>query len=66
VYQLGIKSVPFTGQILMTAGLPVKFYSLDDSVMFLLEATTSRGSSMGHSASSQFFNALHKVCSEMS
>ena len=32
VYQLGYSTVCLTGQILMSAGLPVKFYTLDDSV----------------------------------
>ena len=41
VYQLGVSSVPMTGNILMKAGLPLKFYTLDDSVMFYLEAAGS-------------------------
>jgi hypothetical protein len=36
VYQLGFQSVTLSGSILMHAGLPVKFYTLDDSVMFIL------------------------------
>jgi len=36
VYQLGVSSVVLTGDILMNAGLPVRFYSLDDSVVFVL------------------------------
>ena len=37
VYQLGYNSVRLSGEILMSAGLPVKFYTLDDSVMFYLK-----------------------------
>lgn len=36
VYQLGFPTVVLTGNILMNAGLPIKFFTLDDSVMFLL------------------------------
>lgn len=36
VYQLGYPSVVLTGDILMSCGLPIKFYTLDDSVMFHL------------------------------
>jgi len=36
VYQLGVSSAVLTGSMLMAAGLPVKFYTLDDSVMFVL------------------------------
>jgi len=35
-YQLGRATVCLTGQTLMHAGLPVKFFTLDDSVMFTL------------------------------
>ena len=37
VFQLGYNSVRLSGEILMSAGLPVKFYTLDDSVMFYLK-----------------------------
>ena len=37
VYQLGYNSVRLSGEILMSAGLPIKFYTLDDSVMFYLK-----------------------------
>lgn len=37
-YQLGYSSIFLTGDILMKAGMPVKFYTLDDSVMFILKA----------------------------
>lgn len=36
VYQLGYRSVTLSGSILMNAGLPVKFYTFDDSVMFVI------------------------------
>jgi alpha-galactosidase len=35
-FQLQYPSVILTGAILMNAGLPVKFYTLDDSLMFLI------------------------------
>ena len=35
-YQLGYESCVLTGGILMSCGLPVRFYTLDDSVMFRL------------------------------
>eukprot|EP01039_Chlorochromonas_danica_P006764 gene6764-7474_t len=34
IYQLGVSSVCLNGQILMSAGLPLRFYTLDDSVAF--------------------------------
>ena len=37
-YQMGYSSIFLTGDILMNAGMPVKFYTLDDSVMFTLRA----------------------------
>eukprot|EP01040_Poterioochromonas_malhamensis_P013876 gene13876-15312_t len=37
VYQLGVSSVVLTGEILMSAGLPVRFYTLDDAAVFLLK-----------------------------
>jgi len=40
VYQLGRPTVMLTGDILMNIGLPIKFFSLDDSVMFLLRMKT--------------------------
>ena len=36
VYQLGYATVALTGSMLMHAGLPIKFYTLDDSVLFVL------------------------------
>lgn len=36
LYQLGFSTVRLTGDILMSAGLPIKFYTLDDSLMFTL------------------------------
>lgn len=36
VFQLGVPSITLSGQVLMTAGLPVKFYTLDDSVVYVL------------------------------
>lgn len=36
IYQLGISRVCLSGDVLMSAGLPIKFYTLDDSVMFYL------------------------------
>jgi hypothetical protein len=36
LYQLGFSTVHLTGDILMSAGLPIKFYTLDDSLMFTL------------------------------
>ncbi len=39
MYQLGYSSIRLSGQILMSAGLPIKFYTLDDSLMFLLTCT---------------------------
>jgi hypothetical protein len=44
VYQLGYQTVFFTGEILMSAGLPLRFYTLDDSIMFLLKAVRKRPS----------------------
>ncbi len=40
IYQLGYQSVLLTGEILMQAGLPIRFYTLDDSVMFFLSRST--------------------------
>jgi len=40
VYQLGQPSVILTGNILMHAGLPLRFYSSDDSSIFLLQMVT--------------------------
>ena len=40
IYQLGYDSVTLSGAHLMNAGLPVKFYTLDDSVMFVLKEYT--------------------------
>ena len=37
IYQLGYDSVTLSGDHLMNAGLPVKFYTLDDSVMFVIK-----------------------------
>ncbi|RYG61558.1 hypothetical protein EON64_18490 [archaeon] len=37
VFQLGVPSITLSGQVLMTAGLPVKFYTLDDSVVYVLK-----------------------------
>ncbi len=45
VYQLGYPSVVLSGKILMNAGLPIKFYTLDDSVMFILGKTKREQSS---------------------
>lgn len=36
MYQLGHPAVVLSGAVLMRAGLTIKFFSLDDSVMFLL------------------------------
>jgi hypothetical protein len=36
LYQLGHPAVFLTGEILMQAGLPIKFYTLDDSLLFHL------------------------------
>eukprot|EP01031_Cornospumella_fuschlensis_P034588 gene34588-41883_t len=36
VFQLGVPSITLSGKVLMTAGLPVKFYTLDDSVVYTL------------------------------
>jgi hypothetical protein len=46
VYQLGFSSVCLSGQILMKAGLPVKFYTLDDSVMFTLTKVNPEATSI--------------------
>jgi len=47
VYQLGHSTVTLTGDILMHAGLPVRFYSSDDSSVFLLQmVTTADGHAM--------------------
>jgi hypothetical protein len=43
LYQLGHASVFFTGAILMSAGLPIKFYTLDDSLMFHLRLVSQPG-----------------------
>ena len=40
IYQLGYDSVTLSGAHLMNAGLPIKFYTLDDSVMFVLREYT--------------------------
>ena len=56
VYQLGYSTVCLTGQILMSAGLPVKFYTLDDSVWILVDL---------HIISDFFefyMSSLNKVC----
>ena len=37
-HQLGSSKVKLNGCNLMEAGLPVRFYTLDDSVLFVLEA----------------------------
>ena len=37
IYQLGHASVTLSGNHLMSAGLPIKFYTLDDSVMFVIK-----------------------------
>lgn len=37
IYQLGYASVTLSGAHLMQAGLPIKFYTLDDSVMFTIK-----------------------------
>jgi hypothetical protein len=37
VYQLGVGSVVLTGEILMSGGLPIRFYTLDDAVVFCLK-----------------------------
>ncbi len=42
VYQLGYSTVCLSGQILMSAGLPIKFYTLDDSIMFYLKRVQSQ------------------------
>jgi hypothetical protein len=51
VYQLGYPTVALTGSMLMNAGLPIKFYTLDDSVLFTVKKTppycTARGSRAG-------------------
>ena len=36
LYQLGFPSASLPGDALMNIGLPIKFYTFDDSVMFLL------------------------------
>lgn len=36
IYQLGASRVRLSGDVLMFAGLPIKFYTLDDSLMFYL------------------------------
>lgn len=41
IYQLGYKSIQLSGAILMKAGLPIKFFTLDDSVLFHLKATNT-------------------------
>eukprot|EP01035_Chromulina_nebulosa_P021051 gene21051-27278_t len=43
IYQLGYPSVILTGEILMSAGLPVRFYTLDDSAMFFLTIACQDG-----------------------
>ena len=37
LYQLGHPTIYLTGEILMQAGLPIKFYTLDDSLFFHLQ-----------------------------
>jgi hypothetical protein len=41
-FQLGYPTIRLTGDILMQAGLPVKFYTLDDSVLFILKVVPSQ------------------------
>ena len=53
-YQLGHSSCIMTGQILMKAGLPIKFYTLDDSLMFTLHM-------IGHSPSKAAVASTHIV-----
>ena len=53
-YQLGQPYVCLTGQILMTAGLPVKFFTLDDSLMFVLTAREMNYSAPDRSVRSLF------------
>jgi hypothetical protein len=36
-YQLGVSSALLTGDILMSGGLPIRFYTLDDAVVFYLK-----------------------------
>jgi hypothetical protein len=43
VYQLNSPAVVLSGAVLMQAGLTIKFFSLDDSVMFLLASERSGG-----------------------
>jgi len=40
IYQLGRSDVVLTGETLMNAGLPVRFYTPDDSVVFVLTRTS--------------------------
>lgn len=41
LYQMGYKSVILTGEILLKAGLPIRFYTLDDSIVFTLKKISS-------------------------
>lgn len=41
VCQLGRRTVTLNGKLLMTAGLPVRFYAYDDSVVFILTKNDS-------------------------
>lgn len=36
VFQLGCPTMTLSSEILLSMGLPIRFYSLDDSVMFLV------------------------------
>lgn len=56
VYQLGVNKVVLTGSILMHAGLPVKFYTLDDSVMFVLTKTENSYLTHSHSSDHRLSN----------
>lgn len=50
LYMLGYPCVRMTGKILMCAGLPLRFYTLDDSLMFVLnKVETSTPSSLNTS-----------------
>ncbi len=50
---MGVNSVCFTGEILMNAGLPVKFYTLDDSVVFTLTRVGNATSGLNSSNKTQ-------------
>lgn len=52
VYQLGVASAVMTGQILMKAGLPIKFYTLDDSAVFVLTQRSVRGAGLSSTTQS--------------